>query len=155
MSQNTPLRYAAAGVAAVTLAFGAYSIGSSRSTTGSNGSATAAQSAVRSTQGGALPPDGQRPQGGQVRPGFGTPVTGTAAAKVKAAVLARHPGTVERIIKLPDGSYVAHVFTSGGELHVAVSKTFEVTGAQQGGPGAGRTPPQGGTQAGTPPSSGI
>jgi hypothetical protein len=36
-------------------------------------------------------------------------------------------------MKLDDGSYVVHVITSNGEYHVAVSKDFEVTGAQPGG----------------------
>jgi hypothetical protein len=40
-------------------------------------------------------------------------------------------------MKLPDGSYVAHVIASGGERHVLVSKAFKVTGSRQGGPGAG------------------
>ena len=40
-----------------------------------------------------------------------------------------------------DGSYVVHVIQSNGdgEVHVLVSKDFEVTGVQQGGPPAGAT----------------
>jgi hypothetical protein len=126
MSAKNPLAYVAAGVAAVVLAFGAYAIGSSNS---GNGAAAASQST-----GAAQPPQGGRmPQ--NVRPprGFGAEVTGAAAAKVKAAVLARYKGTIERVVKLPDGSYEAHVITSGGELHVAVSQAFKVTGAEKGG----------------------
>jgi hypothetical protein len=74
--------------------------------------------------------------------GFGTPVTGTAAAKAKAAATAKYPGTVERVMQLPDGSYVVHVATtSGGEVHVKVSKTFAVTGTETGPPAGGAAPP--------------
>jgi hypothetical protein len=130
---SNPRKYAAAAVVAVALAFGAYAVGNSSSGNGSNGTANAAQ-AQR---------NGQPPRG------FGTPVTGTAAAQVKAAVLAKYKGTVDRIIKLPDGSYLARVTTSNGDLRVAVSKDYQVTGAQQGGPGAGG--PRGGA---TPPGNG-
>jgi hypothetical protein len=123
-NMSNPAKYAAAGVAAVALAFGAYAVGNSNSGNSSNGTANAAQS-------------GQFPRNGQPRAGFGTPVTGTEAAKVKAAALAKYNGTVGRIIKLPNGSYVAQVTTSSGELRVAVSKDFQVTGARQGGPGPG------------------
>ena len=78
-------------------------------------------------------------------PAMGQPVTGTAAAKAKAAALAKYKGTVEQIMQLDDGSYVVHVIQSSGtEVHVAVSKDFTVTGTQQGGPPAGDgTPPAG------------
>jgi hypothetical protein len=47
-------------------------------------------------------------------------------------------------MKLSDGSYVVHVVQSaGGEVHVKVSKTFAVTGTEQGPPGGGG-PPAGG-----------
>jgi hypothetical protein len=83
------------------------------------------------------------PAGANGGAGFGTPVTGTAAAKAKAAATAKYPGTVERVMQLPDGSYEVHVLTKSGEVHVKVSKTFTVTGTQQGGPPAGATPPAG------------
>lgn len=130
MSAKNPLAYAAAGVAAVVLAFGAYAIGSSNSDNGTSGSADASQ-----TTGGRAPRNGQAPRG------FGTEVTGATADKVKAAVVAKYKGTIERIEKLPDGSYLAHVITSNGEYHVAVSKDFRITGAQRGGRGAGGPPP--------------
>jgi hypothetical protein len=135
MPQNNPMKYAAGGVAAVVLAFGAYAIGSSHSDQGTAGTANASAGSVPGARPGRMPQNGQGP-----RPGFGTPVTGTAADKVKAAVLARYQGTVERIMQLGDGSYVVHVLTSSDELHVAVSKDFKVTGAEQGGPGAGGPP---------------
>src|SRR5205085_9854506 len=94
------------------------------------------------------------PGNGQAPPGFGAPVTGAAADKAKAAALAKYKGTVERVMKLSDGSYEVHVLTSGGgEYHVAVSKDFKVTGAQQGGPGGPGGAPgslPGGAAPGTP-----
>ena len=86
------------------------------------------------------------PQG--TPPGLGTPATGAAADKATAAALAKYPGTAERVLKLTDGSYVVHVLrSSGGEVHVKVSKTFAVTGTEQGPPG---TAPS--TAAGTSPA---
>jgi hypothetical protein len=46
-------------------------------------------------------------------------------------VTAKFDGNIERIQQLPDGSYVAHVITSDGEVYVRVSKSFDVTGSQQ------------------------
>jgi hypothetical protein len=135
MSASKPTRYVAAGVAAVALAFGAYAVGNAASGNGTSGVADAAGPAAQRQ----VPGNGQMPQGRQGRPGFGTPVAGGTAKKVKAAALAKYDGTVERVMRLPDGSYVAHVITSNGEYHVAVSKDFKVTGAQQGGFG-GRGP---------------
>jgi hypothetical protein len=44
-------------------------------------------------------------------------------------------------MKLADGTYVVHVpRSSGGEVHVKVSKAFAVTGVEQGLP-AGAAPP--------------
>jgi hypothetical protein len=72
-------------------------------------------------------------------------VTGATLTKLKAVVAARYPGTVERALKLPDGSYEVHVIHAGGEVHVRVSKDFKITGTEQGGPpaGAGSAPPPG------------
>ena len=89
------------------------------------------------------------------RPGmrrFGTEVTGDALTRLKSAVSGRYPGTVERAMKLPDGSYVVHVIRSNGqEVHVHVSKDFKVLGADRGGPPHGGMPPHGGST--TPGSS--
>ncbi len=83
--------------------------------------------------------------GGGPGGGFGTPATGAAADKAKAAALAKYPGTVERVVKLSDGSYVVHVMrSSGGEVHVKVSKAFAVTGTEQGPPAGGAPPAAGG-----------
>ena len=147
-----------AGVAAVLIAFGAYALGKS-SSDNSNASTTAAaqvptgnsQVPGQSGQNGQVPgANGQVPgQSGQAPPGFGTDVTGAAANKAKAAALAKYDGSVERVMKLDDGSYVVHVLSSSGEYHVLVSKDFKVTGAQQGGPGqGGGTPGTGSPQTG-------
>jgi hypothetical protein len=132
VNSQKPATYAVAGIAAVAIAFGAYSLGNSNSNNGAAGTANAAQ--------GFPPGAGQMPQGARPPGGFGTPVTGATADKVKAAALARYKGTVEQVMKLPDGSYVVHVITANGEYHVTVSKDFQVTGADQGGPGAGGPP---------------
>jgi hypothetical protein len=83
-------------------------------------------------------------------PGMGTAVTGTAAAKAKAAAVAKYPGTAEQVMKDPNGGYVVHVIkTDGTEVHVLVSAAFKVTGVQSGGP------PSGGNaspSSGSPPS---
>ena len=63
-------------------------------------------------------------------PGSETPLTGTTAAKVKAAALAKYPGaTVDRVETDSDGVYEAHIVTKAGEpLIVQVDKSFTVTG---------------------------
>jgi len=98
-----------------------------------------------------MPPGAQGgPQGS-----LGTEATGAAADKAEAAALKQYPGTVERVVKLQDGSYVVHVERSSGEVHVLVSSEFKVQGVEQGGMGG---PPPGmapnGGQLPTPPSSG-
>lgn len=155
MSGTNPLKFVAGGVAAVVLAFGAYAIGNSGNGNGNAGVANASQPAAMSQApgGGQMPQNGAAPQNGQAPPGFGTPVTGATADKVKSAALARYKGTVERVMKLADGSYEVHVITSNGEYHVAVSKDFKVTGAQQGGPSAGG--PGGAPPSGQAPQGGA
>jgi hypothetical protein len=63
-------------------------------------------------------------------------LTGTTAAKVRAAALAKYPGaTILRIETDSDGVYEAHLTTSGGErVTVEVDKAFAVTGVEAGGP---------------------
>jgi hypothetical protein len=64
------------------------------------------------------------------RPGTGTIITGEAADKAKAAALVKYPGgTVNRVLKLSDGSYAVHMIMIRWPHHVFVSKNFEVTGA--------------------------
>ena len=72
-------------------------------------------------------------------------LTGTTAAKVRAAALAKYPdATIQRVETDSDGVYEAHIVTSGGqELIVQVGKDFAVTGTDtMGGPG-GHGGPQG------------
>jgi hypothetical protein len=115
--------FVAAGVAVVAVAIGGLAIGNSSSSNGASGTATAAQA----------PAPSQAPQSGQVpqnwRPGTGTLITGAAADKAKAAALAAgYSGTVNRVLKLSDGSYAVHMFATSGPHHVFVSKDFKVTG---------------------------
>jgi hypothetical protein len=130
---HTPSKIAkvvAAAAAIVALAFGANAIanGDSSSTT-ANGAQTAAG----------------RPGNGGPPGGMGTAVTGATLTKLEAVATAKYPGTVEQAMKLSDGSYVVHVVQSGskGEVHVLVSKAFEITGTQKGGPPGGGAPPSG------------
>jgi hypothetical protein len=140
MTKNTILKGGAGLAAAVALAVGGVAISSGSSN--SSNSATAAQPGGNGTLRGAPPAAAPR--------GFGTPVTGTAATKAKAAALAKYPGTVERVVKAPTGGgYEVHVIRAGGsEVHVLVSATFQVTGTEAGGP------PQGGTRPSLPQPSG-
>jgi uncharacterized membrane protein YkoI len=63
------------------------------------------------------------------------PLTGTTAAKVKAAALAKYPGaTIERVETDSDGVYEAHITTKAGdEVTVQVDKSFAVTGTEASG----------------------
>jgi hypothetical protein len=151
MSQS--ILKAAAGVAALAgIAFGASAISGASSSSqtragfpmraaGGAGGAGVPGGRLRGAPPGApgggangIPPagaNGAPPQGGP--PPLGQPVTGATAAKVKAAALARYPGTVERIDAIPGLGYVAHVFRSGGgEVHVLVNRQFQVTGLAPG-----------------------
>jgi len=122
----------AAGLLGATGLAACGSSGSTSATTATTSAATAA-----APDAGGQAPTGQPPAGGA---GFGTPVTGSAATKASDAATAKYAGTVERVMKLSDGSYVVHVVTSSGEVHVKVSKAFAVTGVEQGGPPAGAAP---------------
>ncbi len=100
-----------------------------------NGSATAATDSS-GTSDAATPgrpgPDGHAGE---------TPLSGTTAAKVRAAALAKYPGaTVDRLETDSEGVYEAHVTTKAGDdVIVQVGKAFTVTGTQaglgHGGPG--------------------
>jgi hypothetical protein len=132
-SSHTPSKIAkvvAAAAAIVALAFGANAI--------ANGDPSSA------TTNGA-PNTAGRPGNGGPPGGMGTAVTGATLTKLKAIATAKYAGTVERAMKLADGSYVVHVIQSGskGEVHVLVSKAFKITGTQKGGPPGGGAPPSG------------
>jgi len=143
MSNNPATKYFATGVAAVVLTFGAYLIGKSNTdpaAAGTNASSPAIQGAAPQ---GATPQTGQVPRNGQAPPGFGAPVSTATLTKLKAVVSAKYPGTIERAMKLGNGSYVVHVLGSSSETHVLVSKDFKITGTETGGPGGGGAPPSG------------
>ena len=83
-----------------------------------------------------------------------TLLTGSTAAKVKAAVLAKYPGaTFVRVETDSDGVYEAHITKADGtEVAVEVDKSFAVTGEEQGGPG-GRHGDRDGDGPGSPAGS--
>jgi hypothetical protein len=154
----------AAGLAAlVVIGVGAALIGGATSGDASGNSNASAR--------GGFGPPGAQPGGLQGRPpgagrggpggGF-TPATGPDAAKAKAAALKKYPGTVEGVMKLPDGSYVVHVLRPSGEVHVLVDGNFTVKGVDQrpmgppgfrGRGGQGGPPPGAGGQGGAPPGA--
>jgi uncharacterized membrane protein YkoI len=68
---------------------------------------------------------GRGPGGGE------TALTGDTAAKVKAAALAKVPGTVVRVESDRGGVYEAHIRKADGtEVEVKVDKTFTVTATE-------------------------
>ena len=68
------------------------------------------------------------------------PLTGTTAAKVKAAALAKYPGaSIIRLETDSDGVYEAHLTTTAGDnVTVEVDKAFKVTETHTGGEHEGR-----------------
>ncbi len=107
---------------------------------GSNSSSSAASSASATqsaTAASATPPPQGPPQ---------IQVTGDAAAKIKAAVLAKVPGaTIDRVEQGPDG-YHAHITKSDGTQATArVNAQFAVTSVDAGGPGGPGGPGRGGS----------
>jgi hypothetical protein len=115
----------AIATAAIAFAIGAYTIVNPASSNGASGTANAATVAQ---------PDQNQRVVGQVpqnwRPGAGTIITGAAANEAKAAALAKYPGgTVNRVLKLSDGSYAVHMIKISWPHHVFVSENFKVTGA--------------------------
>ena len=113
-SAASPVMKIVAAVAAVAvLALGASAAISKR------GPSSSSSSGTQSTQ--SAQPDGQ-PAGG---PQMGTAVTGATLTKLKSVVTAKHPGTIERALKLAGGTYEVHVIqASGREVHVLVSADF-------------------------------
>ena len=116
-------RSLAAGAAVVVVAAGGLAIANSSSSNGASGTVNAPQAATPAQ----APESGQAPE--NWRPGTGTIITGAAADKAKAAALAAgYQGTVNRVLKLSDGSYAVHLFATSGPHHVFVSQGFKVTG---------------------------
>ena len=115
----------AIGTAAMAAAIGGYAIVKPSSSNGASGTANTAT----------LPQRGQNQRVvGQVpqnwHPRSGTIITGAAANKAKAVALAKYPGgTVNRVLKLSDGSYAVHMIKISWPHHVFLSKNFKVTGA--------------------------
>jgi hypothetical protein len=129
-SNNRLTKFVAAGLATVAIAAGGLAIGNSGSSTGASASAAPAQAATpgQAASQPATALSGTIPKGWTR--GSGTLIAGATADKVKAvAVAAGYKGTVNRVLQLSDGSYVAH-FTANpaGPHHVFVSKGFKVTG---------------------------
>src|SRR5438309_676002 len=118
-------RSVAAGTIALGVAIGAYAIVNSTSGNGVSGSANAAPFTQAGPNQRVI---GQVPQGWHS--GSGTIINGAAANKAKAIALAKYPGgTVNRVLKLSDGSYAVHMIKISWPHHVFVSKSFKVTGA--------------------------
>jgi hypothetical protein len=125
MSSRKLTRSIAVGTAAVAVAIGAYALGNSSSGNGGSGTANAAPLAQPGPNQRVV---GQVPQ--NWHSGSGTIITGAAANKAKALALAKYPGgTVNRVLKLSDGSYAVHMIKISWPHHVFVSKDFKVTGA--------------------------
>jgi hypothetical protein len=119
-------RSIAVGTAAIAVAIGAYEIVNSSSSNGASGTANAATPLAQPGQNQRIV--GQVPQGWHS--GSGTIITGAAANKAKAAAVAKYPGgTVNRVLKLSDGSYAVHMIKISWPHHVFVTKNFKVTGA--------------------------
>jgi hypothetical protein len=78
---------------------------------------------------------GRSPQGGHTVNGkTETPLTGDVASKVRAAALAKVPGTVERVETNVDSSapYEAHIRKSDGtEVEVQVGSDFTVSAVNE------------------------
>jgi hypothetical protein len=115
----------AVGTTAIAVAAGGYAIGNASSGNGASSAANAAPPAH--------PGPNQRVVG-QVPPnwhsGSGTIITGTAANKAQAVAVAKYPGgTVNRVLKLSNGSYAVHMIKISWPHHVFVSKDFKVIGA--------------------------
>lgn len=118
-------RSIALGTAAIAVAIGAYMSVNSSSSNGASGTANAAALAQPGQNQRVV---GQVPQ--NWHSGTGTIITGAAANKAKAAALAKYPGgTVNRVLKLSDGSYAVHMIKISWPHHVFVNKNFKVTGA--------------------------
>jgi hypothetical protein len=115
-------RKVARSVTPITIAIVAFAIFHFSSVTGVLRAQTLAQTSPNQRV------EGQVPE--NWRPGAGTIITGEAADKAKAAALVKYPGgTINRVLKLNDGSYAVHMIKIRWPHHVFISKNFEVTGA--------------------------
>jgi hypothetical protein len=130
MLSDKLMRSVAAGAAALVVAVGGVAIVNSSSSNGTSGTASAQAAAPGHAPGpSTATPTGQIPKNWQ--PGTGTIITGAAADKAKAAAIAaKYQGTVNRVLKLSDGSYVVHIIATSGPHHVFVSQSFKVMGSE-------------------------
>jgi hypothetical protein len=130
MLSDKLMRSVAAGAAALVVAVGGVAIVNSSSSNGTSGTASAQAAAPGRAPGPSkATPTGQIPKNWQ--PGTGTIITGAAADKAKAAAIAaKYQGTVNRVLKLSDGSYVVHIIATSGPHHVFVSQSFKVMGSE-------------------------
>jgi hypothetical protein len=122
LTRNRLTKFIAAGVAAVALGIGGYSIANAPPATVASAAANPPAAAQPATAG-----SGQTPPGWKA--GTGTIITGAAADKATAAAVAAYPqGTVNRVLQLSDGSYAVHRIGISSAHHIFVSKDFVVTG---------------------------
>jgi hypothetical protein len=131
MTQISP-----SGRARTTIAKGVAAVGVVAALALGAGAITKSGSSAASTAGA---PGGQMANG--QAPRMGTAVTGATLTKLKQVVTAKYPGTVERAMKLSDGTYAVDVKRSSGEVHVRVGQDFAITGTMTGGPPGGGQPP--------------
>jgi hypothetical protein len=119
----------AAGVAAIALATGGYTIANSGSSSSANAATVGKVIPFHRGQPSPATPVGQVPA--NFSPGTGTIITGTAANKAKAAAVAAYPGgTVNRVVLLSNGEYNVHVIGVNWPHHVFVNQNFKVVGAE-------------------------
>jgi hypothetical protein len=131
---GAPNRWRSRGAAAALVAGGLLAGGVLASTLAAT-AATPAPTATSSSPA-AADPHATRDESKSQRPDE-TLLTGTTAAKVRAAALAKYPGaTIQRVETDSDGVYEAHLVTAAGQrVTVEVGKTFAITGEEAGGHG--------------------
>ena len=137
---GAPNRWRSRGAAAALVAGGLLAGGVLASTLAATAAGTSPSADPSSTAAAPAAPDATRDESKSQRPDE-TLLTGTTAAKVRAAALAKYPGaTIDRLETDSEGVYEAHVTTKAGDdVIVQVGKAFTVTGTQaglgHGGPG--------------------
>ncbi len=146
MLTNTARRWLVTGALALSVGAGAAGVANAAGGGSSNGSTTSSPPAHAAGQKGPMGDPAQMRHG----PGE-TPLTGSAAAKAKAAALAAVPGATVIRVETDSGpaAYEAHLRKSdGSDVTVKLDRSFHVV-ATQSGFGAGGPRPQGAPAAGT------
>ena len=133
---GAPNRWRSRGAAAALVAGGLLAGGVLASTLAATAAGTSPSADPSSTAAAPAAPDATRDESKSQRPDE-TLLTGTTAAKVRAAALAKYPGaTIQRVETDSDGVYEAHLVTAAGQrVTVEVGKTFAITGEEAGGHG--------------------